>query len=54
MIKKMNNLLKGRSYNLLDEILVIPQEALHAVLGKVWKLRVIVVILVLPALPWGR
>jgi hypothetical protein len=46
MIKKMNNVLKGRSYNLLDEILVIPQEALHAVLGKVWKLRVIVVILV--------
>jgi hypothetical protein len=46
MIKKMNYLLKGRSYNLLDDIMVIPQEALHAVLGKVWKLRVIVVILV--------
>jgi hypothetical protein len=46
MIEKMNNLLKGRSYNLLDEIMVIPQEALHAVMGKVRKLRVIVVILV--------
>jgi hypothetical protein len=46
MIEKRNNLLKGRSYNLLDEIMVIPQEALLAVLGKVWKLRVMVVILV--------
>jgi hypothetical protein len=46
MIKMMNNLLKGRSYSLLDDIMVIPQEALHVVLGKVWKLRVIVVILV--------
>jgi hypothetical protein len=46
MIEKMNNLLKGRSYNLLDEIMVVPQEALRAVLGKVWKLRVMVVILV--------
>lgn len=46
MIKMMNNLLKGRPYNLLGDIMVIPQEALHAVLGKVWKLRVIVVILV--------
>lgn len=46
MIEKMNNLLKGRSYNLLDEIMVIPQAALRAVLGKVWKLRLMVVILV--------
>lgn len=46
MIKKMNNRLKGRSYNLLGDILVIPQEALHVVLGKVRKLRMIMVILV--------
>jgi len=46
MIKKMNKLVKERPYNLLDDIMVIPQEALHAVLGKVWKLRLIVVILV--------
>jgi len=46
MIKKMNNLLKGRSYNLLGDILVIPQEALHVVFGKLWKLRLIVVLLV--------
>ena len=46
MIKRMNNLLKGSSYSLLGDIMVIPQEALHTVLGKVWKLRVIVVILV--------
>jgi len=46
MIKKMNHLLKGRSYNLLDDFMVIPQEALGAVLGKLWKLRLIVVILV--------
>jgi hypothetical protein len=37
---------KGKSYSPLGDIMVIPQEALHAVLGKLWKLRVIVVILV--------
>jgi len=46
MIKKMNGLVKGRSYSLLDDIMVIPQEALGAVLSRVWKLRLIVVILV--------
>lgn len=46
MIRKMNCLLKGRSYNLLDDILVVPQEALGTVLGKIWKLRLAVVVLV--------
>jgi hypothetical protein len=46
MIKKMNNLMKGRSYSLLGDIMVIPQEALHEVFGKIWKLRVMMVILV--------
>jgi hypothetical protein len=46
MIKKMKNLLKGRSYSLLDDIVVISQEALHTVFGKIRKLRVMVAILV--------
>lgn len=46
MMKKMNNLWKWRSTSLLEDIRIIPQEALRVVWGKVWKLRLIVVILV--------
>jgi len=46
MIEKMNRQLKGEACDLLDEIMVIPREALGAVLGKIWKLRVAVAVLV--------
>lgn len=33
------------SDRLLDDLLVIPQQALHSILGKIWKLRLLVLIL---------
>lgn len=46
MIWRRSRLLKERPDNLLGDIMVIPQEAMHAVLGKVWTLRVTVLVLV--------
>jgi len=46
MIWRSRKELKGRSCSLLGDIMVIPQEAMHAVLGTVWTLRVTVVVLV--------
>jgi hypothetical protein len=46
MLKKMNNRWKGRSQSLLEEIRIIPQEAVHVVWRKVWRLRAIVVMLI--------
>lgn len=44
MMKKMNKI--WRSHSLIEEIIVIPQAVLHAAWSKIWKLRVMVVILV--------
>ena len=44
MIKKMNKI--WRSHSLIEEIIVIPQAVLHVAWGKIWKLRVMVVVLV--------
>lgn len=46
MMKKMNNIWKERSHSLIEDIIIIPQEVLHAAWSKIWKLRAIVVILV--------
>jgi hypothetical protein len=44
MMKKMNKI--WRSHSLIEEIIVIPQAVLCAAWGKIWKLRVMVVVLV--------
>jgi len=41
---KMNKI--WRAHSLIEEIIVIPQAVLHAAWGKIWKLRVMVVVLV--------
>lgn len=49
MMKKMNNMnniWKERSHSLIEDIIIIPQEVLRRAWGKIWKLRVMVVILV--------
>ena len=46
MMKKMNNIWRGRSHSLIEDIIIIPQEVLHLAWGKIWKLRMMVVILV--------
>jgi hypothetical protein len=46
MMKKMNNIWRGRSHSLIEDIIIIPQEVLHLAWSKIWKLRVMVVILV--------
>jgi hypothetical protein len=46
MMKKMNNIWIERSHSLIEDIIIIPQEVLHAAWGKIWKLRVMVMILV--------
>jgi cell division protein FtsL len=44
MMKKMKKI--WRSHSLIEEIIVIPQAVLCAAWGKIWKLRVMVVVLV--------
>jgi hypothetical protein len=44
MMKKMSKI--WRSHSLIEDLIIIPQAALHHVWGKVWKLRVMVMILV--------
>jgi seryl-tRNA synthetase len=44
MMKKIDNVWEGHS--LIEEIIIVPQAALHQAWGKVWKLRALVVILV--------
>ena len=47
MMKKMiNKVWRGRSLSLIEDIIIIPQEVLHLAWGKIWKLRVMVVVLV--------
>jgi hypothetical protein len=46
MMKKMNNIWRGRSHSLIEDIIIIPQEVLHLAWGKIWKLRMMVVLLV--------
>lgn len=46
MMKKINNAWEWRPDSLVEDIVIIPREALYAAWGKVWKLRVIVVVLV--------
>lgn len=46
MMKKVKNIWKGKPHSLIEEIIVIPQEVLHLAWSKIWKLRVMVVVLV--------
>ena len=46
MMEKVNNIWRGRSHSLIEEMIIIPQEVLHLAWGKIWKLRVMVLILV--------
>lgn len=45
---------KGGSDSLLDDLLVIPQAALQIIVGKIWKLRLLVGILVLVCAVLGK
>lgn len=46
IMKKMNNIWRGRSHSLIEDIIIIPQAAFHRAWDKIWKLRAIVVVLV--------